>query len=87
MTGQLAIQQLVTNLRIWTSFSEDKYEQLAHLLGVHHSALGDVEGPHLQCGVIGWAEGSWELILVQLFMCIVNHFLTVLPTIQIPLDL
>ena len=68
-------------------FSEDKYEQWAHLLGVHHSALGDVEGPHLQCGVIGWAEGSWELILVQLFMCIVNHFLTVLPTIQIPLDL
>jgi len=46
-----------------------------------------LRAPIFSVGVIGWAEGSWELILVQLFMCIVNHFLTVLPTIQIPLDL
>ena len=58
-----------------------------YLLGVHHSALGNVQCSHLQHGVVGRAEGFWELVLSQLLSCILNHTLAASLSIQVPFDL
>ena len=58
-----------------------------YLLGVHHSALVNVQGSHLQHGVVGRAEGIWELVLSQLLSCVLNHTLAASLSIQVPFDL
>ena len=58
-----------------------------YLLGVHHSALGNVQCSHLQHGVVWRAEGFRELVLSQLLSCILNHTLAASLSIQVPFDL
>ena len=58
-----------------------------YLLRVHDSALGNVQGSHLQHRIVGRAEGIRELVFSQLLSCILNHTLAASLSIQVPFDL